>query len=147
MQDDLPSEEYLPPRPWPWPIRVLAGLFVAFVALCCLVVSSIPLYLDPQPDGAGLGRFGGTVLALVSLWVLSLALRLIFNRPDHGGLLPPWFFRLFAVYLVAFPIFIVLTGRDAGWSIGQYVQAGCAVFTGVGYWGLAAWRKASQIRA
>ena len=122
-------------------------MFVGFVALFFFAVSLIPLLLDPRPDGAGLGRIGGAVLACASIWVFSVALRLLFNRPDHGGLLPPWFLRLFAVYLVALPIFIALTGRDSSWSLLQYGQAVLSVFAGVGYWGLAAWRKASHLRA
>jgi len=152
IMDVTPGYESRPPRPWPRPVRIAAallriatGVSIGLVALFCLAVSLIPMLLEPR--GPGLGWFGGAVLACASIWVLSLMLRLIFNRPNHGGLLPPWFLRLFAVYLVAFPIFIVLTGRDASWSLWQYAQAALAILSGFGYWGIAAWRKASHIRA
>jgi hypothetical protein len=150
--DVTPDDEDLPPRPWPRPVRITLallrvafGAFIALAALFCFAVSLIPMLLEPH--GPGLGWFGGAILACASLWLLSLMLRLIFNRPNYGGLLPPWFLRLFAVYLVAFPIFIVLTGRDASWSLLQYGQAALAVLSGFGYWGIAAWRKASHLRA
>ena len=126
-------------------LRIATGVSIGLVALFCFAVSLIPMLLEPR--GPGHGWFSGAVLACASIWVLSLMLRLIFNRPNHGGLLPPWFLRLFAVYLVAFPIFIVLTGRDASWSLWQYAQAALAILSGFGYWGIAAWRKASHIRA
>jgi hypothetical protein len=79
--------------------------------------------------------------------VFSLALRLLFNWPNQGGLLSPLVLRLIAVYLFAMPVFLIVTGRSTSWGILRYLQAGLFVLASLGLWRLAAWRKASNMRA
>ena len=85
-------------------------------------------------------------MTLLCIWVLSLAFRLLLNRPDRGGLLSPLVLQLIAVYLVAMPTFLLVTGRAASWGLQQYLQAGLFVFGAFGLWRLAAARKASNLR-
>jgi len=88
--DVTPDDEDRPPRPWPRRfriavalLRIATGVSIGLVALFCFAVSLIPMLLEPR--GPGHGWFSGAVLACASIWVLSLMLRLIFNRPNHGA--------------------------------------------------------------
>lgn len=141
----------LPRRRLPGPLRagaallrVCAGLFVAFVALFCFAVSLLKVLFD-RDNGRGL--IGGLILGATSLWVVTLGVRLVFNRRNYGGLLPPWFLRLFAVYLVSFPIFLLVTHQNTSWPWWRYLLAGAMILSGVSYWSVAAYRKASHLRA
>jgi hypothetical protein len=144
LEDFEPFEK--PPRPLHWTIRLVLGLFFAFCALFCFAVSWIPI-LDPQSDSPSVNRLIGVVMAFLSLWVFSLAMRLLLNRPNLGGLLSPFVLRLISVYLVAMPIFLLVTGRTSSWAWWQYLQAVLFVFSGLGLWLTAAWRKASNVKA
>ena len=128
-----------------WTIRLVLGLFFALCAIFCFAVSWIPI-LDPQSDNPSANRLIGVVMAFLSLWVFSLAIRLLLNRPNLGGLLSPFVLRLIAVYLVAMPIFLLVTGRASSWTIWQYLQAILFISGGFGLWHTAAWRKASNVK-
>jgi hypothetical protein len=49
--------------------------------------------------------------------------------------------------MAALPTFIIVTGRSNAWSPLQYLQASLFIFGSVGMWRLAAWRKASSLKA
>jgi hypothetical protein len=155
MPDLPPSNGFddhdLPRRRLPWPLRlgvavlrVGTGLFVTIVALFCFAVALVKVLFDHDH---GLGLIGGVIFGVTSLWALTLGVRLVFNRRSYGGLLPLWFFRLFAVYLVSFPIFLIVTQQDVSWPWWRYLLAGVMILSGMSYWGLAAYRKASHLRA
>jgi hypothetical protein len=133
-------------REWHWLIRLPVGLVLAFCALACGAFSSV-LIFAPPPKNPLLARCFGVAMVLVCMWVLSLGFRLITNRPDYGGLLSPLLLRLVAVYMAAMPIFLIVTGRDASWSLLQQLQAGLSILGSAGMWRLAAWRKASWFKA
>ena len=121
------------------------GVLFMLCALACLVGSCI-LIFDPQSQSQVVAQIAGFVMALLSVWVLSIAIRLLFNRPNHGGLLSPLVLRLVAIYMAAMPTFMIVTGRSSAWTVLQYLQAGIFIFGAFGLWRLAAWRKASNLR-
>jgi len=127
-------------REWFWVVRLLVGLLIAFCTLACGAFSSV-LIFAPPPKNPPLARCFGIVMVLVCIWVLSLGFRLITNRPNYGGLLSPLLLRLVAVYMVATPIFLIVTGRDTSWSLLQQLQAALSILGSAGIWRLVAWRK------
>lgn len=133
-------------REWHWLIRVPVGVALAFCALACGAFSSV-LILAPPPENPPLARCAGIVMVMVCIWVLSLGFRLVANRPNYGGLLSPLLLRLVAVYMAAMPIFLIVTGRAASWSVFQQLQAGLFLVGSIAMWRLAAWRKASWLKA
>ena len=144
MEEFEPSVE--PKRSLHWSLRLVFGSLFAFFALACLFGSCI-LIFDPQSHNPLVAQIGGIVMALLSVWVLSVAIRLLFNRPNRGGLLSPLTLRLVAVYMAAMPTFLLITGRSNSWTLLQYLQAGIFIFGAFGIWRLAAWRQASNLRA
>lgn len=86
-------------------------------------------------------------MSLVCLWLASVAIRLMLNKPSYGGLLSPLALRLVAIYLVVFPAFLLVTGRSADWAFWRYLQAISFIIGGVAIWRIAAWRKASHFQA
>ena len=133
-------------REWHWLIRVPAGLLLALCAVACGAFSSV-LIFAPPPANPLLARCLGVIMVIVCMWTLSLGFRLIINRPNYGGLLSPFVLRLVAIYMAAMPIFLIATGRAASWSLLQQLQAGLFIFGSPGMWRLAAWRKASWLKA
>jgi drug/metabolite transporter (DMT)-like permease len=129
-----------------WSLRLVFGLFFILCALACLVGSCV-LIFDPQSHNPLLAQISGIVMALLSVWVLSVAIRLLRNRPNRGGLLSPLTLRLVAIYMAAMPTFLLVTGRSSSWTLLQYLQAGIFIFGAFGIWRLAAWRQASNVRA
>jgi hypothetical protein len=147
----LPSKRQLEPpiestRSLHLSLRLLLGLFFSCCALICFVGSSI-LIVDPQSENPLVAQICGVVMALTCVWVLSIAIRLMFNRPNQGGLLSPLTLRLVAVYMAALPTFMLITGRSSSWTFLQYFQAAMFIFGAFGLWRLASWRKASNLRA
>jgi len=133
-------------REWHWLIRISVGLLLAFCALACGAFSSV-LIFAPPPKNPPLARCFGVAMVLVCIWALSLGLRLIVNRPNYGGLLSPFVLRLVAVYMAALPIFLIVTGHNASWSLLQHLQASLFILGSAGIWRLAAWRRASWFKA
>ena len=86
-------------------------------------------------------------MSLVCLWLASVAIRLMLNKSSYGGLLSPLVLRLVAIYFVAFPIFLMVTGRSADWPFWRYLQAVSFIVGGAAIWRIAAWRKASHFQA
>ncbi|MCR6663805.1 MAG: hypothetical protein NVV60_11855 [Luteimonas sp.] len=133
-------------RPLHWSLRLVSGLFFLLSGFVCLAGSAI-LILDPQSQNPLVAQATGVVMALLSVWVLAVAIRLLLNRPNRGGLLSPLTLRLMAIYMVAMPTFLLVTGRSSSWSLMQYLQAGIFIFGAFGIWRLAAWRQASNLPA
>lgn len=129
-----------------WWLRLLLGLFLAFCGIVCLIGSCI-LILVPQSINPRVAQIGGIAMALLSVWVLSVSIRLLLNWPNHGGLLSPLALRLVAVSMAAMPVFLLITGRAGSWTLVQYLQGGMLIFGAFGLWHLAAWRQASNFRA
>ena len=133
-------------RPWHWLIRLPIGSFIFLCAVACLV-GSLVLVLAPPIKNPPLAVAAGIVIGWLSLWIASIGIRLIFNMSTYGGLLSPLVLRLVAIYCAAFPLFLLITGKSSTWSTGQYLQAAAYIFGAFGLWRLAAWRKASHLRA
>ena len=114
------------------------------IAICLL--GSATLIFDPRSENPLTAQVIGAVMSLICLWLASVAIRLIFNMKSYGGLLSPLVLRLVAIYAVAFPIFLIVTGRSTDWPFLRYVLAASYIFGGIGLWRLAARRKASNIQ-
>jgi hypothetical protein len=129
-----------------WLLRLVFGLFVTLCSLICLI-GSCTLILDPQSANPLVAQTAGIVMALICIWLLSIGMRLFFNRHNHGGLLSPLVLRLVAIYMVAMPLFIIVTGRASTWNAVEYIQALFFLIGATCLWRLASWRKASTMRA
>jgi hypothetical protein len=121
-------------------------LFILLCAIACLA-GSLVLVLAPPTKNPPLAVAVGVAIGWLSLWIASVAVRLIFNMSTYGGLLSPLVIRLVAIYCAAFPTFLLITGKSSTWSAWQYLQAAAYIFGAFGLWRLAAWRKASHLRA
>lgn len=131
-------------KPMHWFLRVVSGLFVAFCSLVCLIGSFI-LILDPQSSNPLVAQTAGVVMALLCIWLLSIGIRLLFNKPNHGGLFSPLVLRLVAIYMAAMPIFIIVTGKASTWNVIQHFQGIFSIVCAPFVWRLASLRKASNI--
>lgn len=127
-------------------LRLALGLFFSFCALVCFICSCILIFAPQSQNPLGT-QVVGVVMALLCVWVLSVAMRLILHRPAYGGLLSPLALRLVAVYMAATPTFLLVTGSNSSWTFFEYLQAVMFVFGAFGLWRLAAWRKASNLKA
>jgi len=128
-------------RQWHPLIRTSAGVFVASLAAASAVFSSV-LIVDPQTANPTIARLVGIAMVLVSLWLISTGLRLIANRPDHGGLLSPLVLRLVSAYMILFPPFaIAVSFKNSEWSMLQNAQAFIYLLGGIGLWKLASSRS------
>lgn len=119
-----------------------------FLLLCVAVclVGSATLILDPRSKNPLVAQVAGAVMSFICLWLATIAIRLMFNKPSYAGLLSPLVLKLVSIYLVAFPIFLMVTGRSADWPFWRYLQAVSFIVGGVAVWRIAAWRQASHLR-
>jgi len=131
-------------KPMHWLLRVVSGLLVAFCSLICIIVSFI-LILEPQSPNPLVAQTAGVVMALLCIWLLSIGVRLLFNKPNRGGLFSPLVLRLVAIYMVAMPIFIIVTGNANTWNVIQRFQGIFSIVCAPAVWRLASLRKASNI--
>ena len=131
-------------KPMHWLLRVVSGLLVAFCSLICIIGSFI-LILDPQSPNPLVAQTAGVVMALLCIWLLSIGARLLFNKPNRGGLFSPLVLRLVAIYMVAMPIFIIVTGNANTWNVIQRFQGIFSIVCAPAVWRLASLRKASNI--
>jgi hypothetical protein len=131
-------------KPMLWLLRVVSGLLVAFCSLICIIGSFI-LILDPQSPNPLVAQTAGVVMALLCIWLLSIGVRLLFNKPNRGGLFSPLVLRLVAIYMVAMPIFIIVTGKANTWNVIQHFQGIFSIVCAPAVWRLASLRKASNI--
>lgn len=150
MQRDRPMDDRQDPiqrdREWHWAIRIPVGILLGLCAIACAAFSSV-LVFDPPPKSPAMARFVGMAMILVCAWIGTLGWRLVANRPDYGGLLSPFVLRVVAVYAAAMPAFLIVTGNAASWSLPQYLQASAYFLGAIGLWRIAAWRKASHLKA
>ena len=144
MEEFEPTAETT--RSMHWSLRLALSLAFAVGALACLLGACI-LIFDPRSENPWVARTAGLAMAFVSAWVLSVAYRLLLNRPKYGGLLAPLTLRLVATYMAAMPTFMLVTGRTIDWTWPRYLQAAVFIFGAIGIWRLAAWRQASNFRA
>ena len=86
-------------------------------------------------------------MSFICLWLASAAIRLMLNKPNHSGLLSPLVLRLVAIYLVALPIFLMVTGGSSDWPYWRYLQAVSFIASGIALWRTAVRREASHLRA
>jgi len=131
---------------WHWAIRIPVGILLGFCAIACAAFSSV-LVFDPPPKSPASARLAGMAMILVCAWVATLGWRLIVNRPNYGGLLSPFVLRVVAVYMAAVPAFLLVTGSAASWSVPRYLQASAYFLGAIALWRIAAWRKASHLKA
>lgn len=141
-----PVEPPHTPKGWHWLIRIPVGLLIGLLSIACAAFSTV-LVFAPPPRNPLLAQCIGALMIMTCLWTTSLGIRLIANRPDHGGLLSPFALRLVAVYMLAVPTFILVTERHGSWSPIQYLQAGAYIMGSFGVWRIAAWREASHLEA
>jgi hypothetical protein len=122
-------------------VRVIFGLFFLLGAMVC-AVSAFIFISDPQTKNPLLSQVLGVVMGLLAIWIFSLAIRLLFNwqRPG-GGLFSPALLRVFSIYFVALPTFMIVTGRSASWHFLEYLHAGLAYIGALGLWRLAVYRS------
>jgi len=133
-------------RTWHWLIRLPIAIFLLLCVAVCLA-GSATLILDPRSKNPLVAQTAGIVMSLVCLWLASVAIRLMLNRPSYGGLLSPLVLRLAGTYAIAFPIFLMITGHSADWPFWRYLQAVSFIVGGAAMWRIAAWRKASHLKA
>ncbi|HEY0229853.1 MAG TPA: hypothetical protein VGC55_01260 [Dokdonella sp.] len=129
-----------------WAVRLPIASFIGFCAIAIGAFSTV-LIVDPPPRAPLAARLVGVSFVMICLWILSLALRLAFDRPRaDGGLVPALLLRLIAIYMIVVPVFLIITGRAASWSPVQYLQAAIFVFGSFGMWRIAARRRASTVK-
>jgi hypothetical protein len=90
--------------------QIFGGLVIAAFALLC-ALGSATLIFDPPPRAPILAAAAlGTLFVMLSVWILSIGIRLIANRPNHGGLLSPLALRLSGVLFLLLPVGGLFTG-------------------------------------
>jgi hypothetical protein len=135
-----------PPREWRWLVRLPVGVLLAFCAVAVGAFSSTLIFAPPSKNPF-VARCVGALMVLLCIWVLSLAYRLITNRPNHGGLLSPFVLKLVALYMFTVPVFLIVTGRSSSWSLLQCLHAALSITGAIGLWLVAWWRKLSTLKA
>lgn len=94
---------------------ILAGLFLGSVSIA-VGMFSITMFLAPEPDMSMLYDALGIFMVLLCFWVLTMALRLILDRPNRGGLMSPTALLMSGGFFLLMPI--------AGLFDGYYVKHG-----------------------
>ena len=96
--------------------RIFFGLFFTLSGVIAAVGAFI-LISDPQTKNPLVAQAFGVVMGLLAICVFSFAFRVLFNRQRRGGgRFSPTLLRLFAIFFVAMPTFMVVTGRSASWT-------------------------------
>lgn len=119
--------------------QIIAGLLLFPIALLCLA-GSVAVVLAPPDKAPRLAMSVGVVLALICLWVLWLAVRLLANRPSHG-LLGPYALKAAALLLFALPIGGVFSGYWQERPLIAAVQTLCYLMVVNTLWRLSNRRK------
>src|SRR5579885_418959 len=124
-------------------VEVVMGLALASFTLFCLGCSLFVAWAatsDQQILAAGLG----VALVLICFWVLSLAVRLIFNLPNRGGLMGPLSLRVLAAIFFFAPAIGAFTGFYYGRGWRGILQAIFYFLFAIGFWETARRRALHQ---
>jgi hypothetical protein len=117
-------------------VLALLGVSIAAIGLA-VGLFSLTLFLDPQPKRPLLQHAIGVVIVLVCAWVLSLAWRLLTDRPHRGGLMGPTALRISGVLFLIMPIGGLLDGYYLRWGSVAIAQGIASMSTGLGLFVLA----------
>lgn len=117
-------------------LEIGVGLALMPFTLLCLV-GSVMMVAWPPEKAPILSTALGLIFVLTCMWVLAVSVRLVFNRPRHGGLLGPSALRASAMLFLALPIGGVFTGHYRAFGLVAVGQAICYVVVALTLWSLA----------
>ena len=133
--DSPPSiEESLPKAPrW---LQVCFGILLVPLSLLCMA-GSVAMLASPAPKAPLLAAGIGVIFIPICVWFLPLAIRLIANRPNRGGLLGPFALRASAVLFPMIPLVGLFTGYYRQHGLIAVGRAAIYVFVALALWSLA----------
>lgn len=130
-----------------WGTRALVGLLLTLVSVPGLTVSGVVAFAFAFGPGIPLlTRCFGAAIFFLCLCALSLGFRLMEPIHTNLGLLSPFALRFGAVLMATPPMFLIITGRGASWSLPQYVQACLFILVAAGMLAAAGFKAAGLKR-